>query len=216
LLVTLGKRPMSLLRRVSSMTNDAAGIDPLAHQAIDSITSETRVCLSLLDTAARLKLIRDAFGFSQRELAKRAGVTNSSISMIEQGQVSPSIQSLTRILAAFPISLGDFFSFKFSLADRAKPLVTVDLQSVWDSFPRQLDAWIEHLLAGQSTVFAALAVDSCGVVLDGKVQLMLLSGNQLLTKGDNFYIPASQLFRLINPSDRDARLFRCSLFVHKD
>lgn len=209
--MTLGKSPVSLVVRVPSMTNDAAGIDSLAHQAIDPITP---VESTLLDTAVRLKLIRGAFGFSQRELAKRAGVTNSSISMIEQAQVSPSIQSLTRILAAFPINLGDFFSFKFSVDARAKLAGVVDSQSVLDSPPRQLDARIEHLLAGQSTAFAALAVDSCGVVLDGKVQLTLLSGKQFLTKGDSFYIPADQLFRLINLSDRDASLFRCSLFVH--
>jgi DNA-binding XRE family transcriptional regulator len=67
--------------------------------------------LSLQDVASRLKLLRETCGFSQRELAKRAGVPNSSISMIEQGQVSPSIQSLSRILSAFPINLADFFFF---------------------------------------------------------------------------------------------------------
>lgn len=199
------------------MTNDAAGIDSLAHQAIDPTTPvESKVCPSVVDTAVRLKLIRDAFGFSQRELAKRAGVTNSSISMIEQAQVSPSIQSLTRILAAFPISLGDFFSFKFSVDVRAKPAGLADPQSVLATSPRQLDAHIEHLLAGQSTAFAAPAVESCGLVMDGKVQLTLLSGTQWLVKGDSFYIPANQLFRLINLSDHDASLFRCSLFVHKE
>lgn len=196
------------------MSNDATGIEQTFIVASSPTElAEVNICGSLLDTATRLKSIRDAVGFSQRELAKRAGVTNSSISMIEQGQVSPSIQSLARILAAFPISLADFFSFKFSA--EVHPHSTVDLvvQSLINV--RQLDAQTEHLLAGQSTAFSALAVDSCGVVLNGKLQLTLLSGSHLLSEGDSFYIPASQLSRFINLSGQDASLFRCSLFVHK-
>jgi len=196
------------------MSNDATGIgQTFIVTSSPTELAEVNICGSLSDTATRLKSIRDAVGFSQRELAKRAGVTNSSISMIEQGQVSPSIQSLARILAAFPISLADFFSFKFSA--EVHPYSTVDLvvQSLINV--RQLDAQTEHLLAGQSTAFSALAVDSCGVVLNGKLQLTLLSGSHLLSEGDSFYIPANQLFRLINLSGQDASLFRCSLFVHK-
>ncbi len=194
------------------MSNDATGISSSLNTAILPIDSHN--CASHLDTAARLKLIRDAFGFSQRELAKRAGVTNSGISMIEQGQVSPSIQSLSRILAVFPISLADFFGFKLFNEARAYPASELNIQVLADS-PQQLDARIERLLAGQSTVFSAPTVDSCGVVLDGNLQLTLLSANQLLNRGDSFYIPAGQLFRLINLSGHEASLFRCSLFVHK-
>ncbi|MBP8195099.1 MAG: helix-turn-helix transcriptional regulator, partial [Azonexus sp.] len=44
-----------------------------------------------LDVGVRLQSIRKLKGLSQRELAKRAGVTNSTISMIEKNSVSPSI-----------------------------------------------------------------------------------------------------------------------------
>ncbi|WP_425048674.1 helix-turn-helix domain-containing protein [Pseudoteredinibacter isoporae] len=59
----------------------------------------------------RLQLLRERNGWSQRELAKRSGVTNSVISTIEQGRVSPSISSLEKILAGFPVSLREFFTF---------------------------------------------------------------------------------------------------------
>lgn len=199
------------------MSNDATGMDSSLNIKVLSIESaETNLSGSLLDTAIRLKLIRDATGFSQRELAKRAGVTNSSISMIEQGHVSPSIQSLLRILAAFPISLTDFFSFKLSGDIHAPSAEALDIQALTlNNNHQQLDARIEYLLAGQSTAFSAPAVDSCGVILDGSLQLTLLGGKQLLNQGESFYIPANQLFRLINLSVHDASLFRCSLFVHK-
>lgn len=197
------------------MSNDATGMDSSLNITIlPGDSADTNPCSSLLETATRLKLIRDASGFSQRELAKRAGVTNSSISMIEQGQVSPSIQSLSRILAAFPISLADFFSFKLSGDIYAPSAGDLDA-SVLNNKPQQLDVRTEYLSVGQSTAFTAPATDSCGVVLNGSLQLTLLDRKQVLNQGEGFYIPANQLFRLINLSGHDASLFHCSLFGHK-
>ncbi|HAI28979.1 MAG TPA: XRE family transcriptional regulator, partial [Thalassospira sp.] len=58
----------------------------------------------------RLKAVRSMYGLSQRELARRAGVTNSTISTIEQNRVSPSVDSLAKVLAGIPMSLIDFFT----------------------------------------------------------------------------------------------------------
>ncbi len=63
-----------------------------------------------MDVGARLQNIRKLKGLSQRELAKRAGVTNSTISMIEKNSVSPSISSLKKVLGGIPMSLVEFFS----------------------------------------------------------------------------------------------------------
>lgn len=194
------------------MSNDATGIDASLNLAIPaSESTHANPCPSTMDTAIRLKVIRDVFGFSQRELAKRAGVTNSSISMIEQGQVSPSVQSLSRILAVFPISMADFFGFKLP-ADNQTHAVGYTGTQVLNP---QLDSRTEHLRAGQFTSFSSSAIDSCGVVLEGCLQLTLLSGNQSLTQGDSFYIPAGQPFRLINRTELAASFFRCALFIHK-
>ena len=65
-----------------------------------------------MDIGARLKLVRERFSLSQRELAKRAGVTNASISLIEQNRVSPSVSSLTKLLESIPITLSEFFAFE--------------------------------------------------------------------------------------------------------
>ena len=62
------------------------------------------------DIGERLKTIRGIYNFSQRELARRAGVTNSTISLIEQNRVSPSVDSLKKVLEGFPMSLIDFFT----------------------------------------------------------------------------------------------------------
>ena len=66
------------------------------------------------EVGKRLQAVRRFYGWSQRELAKRAQVPNSAISVIEQGSVSPSITSLTRVLKALSLSLSDFFSLDLS------------------------------------------------------------------------------------------------------
>ena len=63
-----------------------------------------------IDVGAHLKAVRTMYGLSQRELAKRAGVTNGTISLIEQNRVSPSISSLKKVLDGMPMSLAEFFT----------------------------------------------------------------------------------------------------------
>src|SRR6266849_9981877 len=63
-----------------------------------------------IDVGARLRSVRTSFGLSQRELARRAGVTNGLISLIEQNRVSPSVSSLKKVLDGIPMSLADFFT----------------------------------------------------------------------------------------------------------
>ena len=51
-----------------------------------------------IDVGERLRFVRNRNKLSQRELAKRAGVTNSTISLIESNQMNPSVGALKRIL----------------------------------------------------------------------------------------------------------------------
>ena len=63
-----------------------------------------------MDIGSRLQAVRKSKGLSQRELAKRVGVTNSTISLIEQNKVSPSVSSLKKVLDGVPMSLAEFFT----------------------------------------------------------------------------------------------------------
>lgn len=155
------------------------------------------------DTGARLKLLRELAGISQRELAKRAGMTNSSISTIEQGVVSPSIQSLGRILSAIPISLGDFFSFTPDAIVVQSPRVLLT----------PIHAQTAVLPANYSCTFLVAPSDLSGVVLNGVLTLVLPQGPQVLTPGQSFSVSAGQLFRFSNLTVDELRLFVCSLFV---
>ncbi|MCY0096760.1 cupin domain-containing protein [Hoeflea ulvae] len=63
-----------------------------------------------LNIGQRLKAVRLAQHLSQRELARKSGVTNGMISQIEGNSTSPSVSSLKRILDAIPMSMSEFFS----------------------------------------------------------------------------------------------------------
>ena len=64
------------------------------------------------DVGARLRALREKHGLSQRELAKRAGVSNAIISLIEQNRTSPSVGSLKKVLDGLPVSLAEFFAME--------------------------------------------------------------------------------------------------------
>ena len=63
-----------------------------------------------IDVGARLRDLRIRHGLSQRELARRAGVSNATVSMIEANRVSPSVSALKQILSGIPVGIADFFA----------------------------------------------------------------------------------------------------------
>src|ERR1041384_3598619 len=65
-----------------------------------------------VDIGGRLRHLRMLHGLSQRALAKRAGVTNSTISLIESNGTNPSVGALKRILDGIPVGLAEFFALE--------------------------------------------------------------------------------------------------------
>jgi len=63
----------------------------------------------LADLGARLREEREAARISQRELARRLGVSASLISQIESGQSKPSVSTLYGIVTELGVSLDDVF-----------------------------------------------------------------------------------------------------------
>src|SRR3546814_20864270 len=63
-----------------------------------------------IDIGARLKAVRQARKLSQRELARRAGLTNATVSLNESNQMNPSVGALKRVLDGIPMSLAEFFA----------------------------------------------------------------------------------------------------------
>jgi transcriptional regulator with XRE-family HTH domain len=53
----------------------------------------------------RVRALREAMGFSLRDLAERCGVSAPMLSQVERGETSPTLQTATRIAAGLELSL---------------------------------------------------------------------------------------------------------------
>jgi transcriptional regulator with XRE-family HTH domain len=163
-----------------------------------------------LDVGAHLKAVRQMYGLSQRELAKRAGVTNGLISLIEQNRVSPSVSSLKKVLDGIPMALADFFTLDLG----GKPQVF---------FPREEmanmgTANVELRLVGGRLVKRGMSIlheryapnadtgeemlthagEQGGVIVKGKIELTVGGESRVLGAGDAYYFKSSMPHRFRN------------------
>jgi len=171
-----------------------------------------------IEVGKQLRSVRTAFGLSQRELAKQAGVTNGMISLIEQERVSPSIGSLQKILAAFPMTMADFFTRDMEGRERVvfraadlPDVGTGDIQYrlvaasrhdrkmsiLWESYEPGTDTG-EDLLTHSG--------EEGGVVVEGELELTVAGKTWVLGAGDAYYFDSRLPHRFRNPGKVPARI----------
>lgn len=78
-----------------------------------------------------LKTVREENGLSQRKLARETGVSNGTISLIEQGRLNPSVSLLKRVLDGIPISLSEFLQWRSRQSPKSS-----SRKATWWSFRR--------------------------------------------------------------------------------
>jgi transcriptional regulator with XRE-family HTH domain len=152
-----------------------------------------------MDVGARLRTVRTTFGLSQRELARRAGVTNGLISLIEQNRVSPSVSSLKKVLDGVPMSLAEFFTLDLSAAPQAffgvdelteigNPEVSRKLVAAKRP-ARQLTVLHERYVAGAATGEEMIAHrgEEGGIVVRGRIELTVGGTTRVLGPGEAYY-----------------------------
>ncbi|MFA5685103.1 MAG: cupin domain-containing protein [Lysobacteraceae bacterium] len=171
-----------------------------------------------MDVGARLQTIRKARGLSQRELAKRVGVTNSTISLIEQNKVSPSIGSLKKVLDGIPISLGEFFTADLPAADDAGPFYACESQPDLGNQAihyflvgsrhraRQMCVLREVMPPGSDTGEDRLshAGEEGGVVVQGRVEVSIGDQVRVLGPGEGYYFDSPVPHRFRNVGEEEA------------
>ena len=163
-----------------------------------------------IDVGARLRSVRISFGLSQRALARRAGVTNGLISLIEQNRVSPSVSSLKKVLDGVPMTLAEFFTLDLSAAPPAffgvEELTElgneqVSLRLVASQRPgRQLTVLHERYAPGAETGDEMLTHrgEEGGVVVRGRIELTLAGVTRVLTAGEAYYFSSHLPHRFRN------------------
>lgn len=162
----------------------------------------------------RLRTVRQIYGLTQRELARRAGVTNGAISLIEQNRVSPSISSLKKILDGIPLSLADFFTLDFSPSENVFFSSTelteiafgknISFRMVGRSIKeRKLEMLFETYQPGADTGEAMLRHDGeeCGIIISGRLTVTVGSQEKELVPGDAYYFRSDIPHRFRNLAD---------------
>ncbi|RAS17716.1 XRE family transcriptional regulator [Microvirgula sp. AG722] len=176
-----------------------------------------------MDVGMRLKMVREKFGLSQRELAKRAGVTNGTISLIEQNRVSPSISSLRKVLEGLPMTLGDFFTFDaepqhMQVFYRAEELPNlgnerIRLSLVGSAHPkRDMAILSERYEVGADTGPDMLQHEGQegGIVVSGEIELTVADETRILGAGEAYYFDSRQPHRFRNVGSEVAEVISAS------
>lgn len=171
-----------------------------------------------VDIGERLKSIRKMHNLSQRELARRAGVTNSTISLIEQNRVSPSIDSLKKLLEGFPMSLIDFFTMDMK-PKQASFFSREDLVELSDSGSSVLlvgatrkDRKLRVLHetyppgGGSGDTMISHEGEEAGVVTRGEVQITVGDEVRILKEGEAYYFDSLIPHCFRNVSDAECQI----------
>jgi transcriptional regulator with XRE-family HTH domain len=175
-----------------------------------------------LDVGAHLKAVRQMYGLSQRELAKRAGVTNGLISLIEQNRVSPSVSSLKKVLDGIPMALADFFTLDVS----AKPQVffpreeltdigtgAVELRLVGMRLAKRSMSILHERYAPDADTGEEMlthAGEEGGVVVRGRIELTVGGESRILGPGDAYYFKSTVPHRFRNIGREECEIVSAS------
>lgn len=178
-----------------------------------------------LEVSTRLKLVREKHALSQRELAKRAGVTNSTISLIEQNRVSPSISSLKKVLDGVPMSLAEFFTF--DIAEPVRPSPFFDKEQMPDIGGEGVKLFLighgvqnRHITMlrevyepGADTGAEMLSHigQEVGTVVRGEIELTVDEQTRVLKSGEGYYFESTLPHRFRNLGKETAEIISASL-----
>ncbi len=154
-----------------------------------------------IDVGSRLKILRLRHQLSQRALAKKAGVANASISLIESGNTNPSISALKRILAGIPMTLAEFFSDELpgvatEVFYRAESLTEIS-GGTGISYRQIGSAKAGHALqilhetyqvgADTGMIMLEHEGEEGGVILSGRLEVTVGEATRILGSGDAYY-----------------------------
>ncbi len=175
-----------------------------------------------IDVGEHLRAVRLMYGLSQRELAKRAGVTNGTISLIEQNRVSPSVSSLKKVLDGVPMSLAEFFTLDLQanaqVFYRREELTDigdrdVSLRLVAAKHPNRAMSIMHERYRPRADTGADMLThkgEEGGVVIAGRIELTVGGQMRILGAGDAYYFASSVPHRFRNVGDEACEIVSAS------
>ena len=163
----------------------------------------------------RLKSLRNSRALSQRRLAAMAGVSNATISLIENGRTDPSMGLLKKILDCLGVSFAEFFASDTGQAEKhfyrhdelfelsTGPISFLQVGS--DLRGSQLQILYERYRPGADTGQSMLSHDAeeGGVVLNGRLEVTVNDKVQVLSAGDAYRFNSRLPHRFRNTGSDD-------------
>jgi len=170
------------------------------------------------DLGLRLRALRESHGLSQRGLAKQTGVSHATVSLIEQGRMSPSIGVLKKLLLGLDMSIADFFAMETvpeprpffaqaELAELAGGPISYRQVAAGRSDLR-MTILHETYAPGADTGRSMLRHEAHegGVVIRGRLEVIVGGNRRVLGPGDAYYFDSRTPHRFRNIGEEDAEI----------
>jgi transcriptional regulator with XRE-family HTH domain len=166
----------------------------------------------------RLKTLRTRQGLSQRSLGRNSGVSNATISLIENGRTDPSMGLLKRVLDAMGVSFAEFFATETRQSE--KYFFTESELSEIGSGPisyrqvgtdlseSELQILYERYEPGADTGQSMLSheAEEGGIILSGRLEVTVGDQVQVLSAGDAYRFNSRLPHRFRNTGSEDCLL----------
>jgi transcriptional regulator with XRE-family HTH domain len=171
-----------------------------------------------VDVGTRLRTIRSVRRLTLRDVADRAGISESFLSQVERGRANVSISSLQRIAAALGVEISDVFAYDGATAPRvtrrdARPTVSFGRgarKSLVTPKPfHSLEVVVGEFEAGGSTgdePYTHGDSEEVFFVVRGHVELQLGEETFQLGPGDSVQYRSSTPHRVHNVGDSPAEV----------
>ena len=189
---------------------------------MDAETDEAAVEEDEVGVGVRLREMRHAARLRLKDVAERAGCSESMLSKIENGNVSPSINTLHRITRALGTSIGDLFakpdqSAPFVLKNGRRPVLARNAMRGGDGItlesltPFEIGGVLQaqlHIVApgGASDGMISHEGEEVGYVLEGTLELVVDGHRATLGPGDSFFFASKRPHGYRNVGDAEARI----------
>ena len=167
-----------------------------------------------MELGKKIKRMRNQKGLTQSELADRCELTKGYISQLENDLNSPSIATLTDILAALGSNLAEFFQEEKEekIVFSKKEFIEKDSEGVFWRWliPNAQKNMMEPVFVElDESVETAGDIphegEEFGYVLEGKIAILLGNKRYVCKKGEAFYYPANKPHSIVNQGKNKAK-----------
>jgi transcriptional regulator with XRE-family HTH domain len=174
-----------------------------------------------LQLGPRIRALRQARNITLRELAGRAGVTESFLSQVEREVTSPSIASVQRIAHALDLAIAELFTED---APHGRVVRRVERRRIAYPGLRAVDEFLTSGLDGRLQVILSTIEPGGGtgdepyahdsdeevvIVLAGRLELWVADEHHVLEEGDSVTYSSRLRHRNLNTGETTAVVLFC-------